>query len=60
MRTSTECNAKAEELDGRALLAPVGQLRDGFNDMAADWRRLGATAAGHERLQAATDLSACR
>jgi len=58
MRTSEECTAKAIELDGRALESPVGLLRDGFNDMAADWRRLAKIAAVQEMLEP-SNRSAC-
>lgn len=51
MRTSKECTAKAIELDGRALESAAGLLRDGFEKMAADWRRLAAMAEVQEKLE---------
>jgi hypothetical protein len=52
MRTSQECTAKAEELDGRALESAGGLLRGEFEEMAADWRRLALVAEVQEKLEA--------
>ncbi|HYC96831.1 hypothetical protein [Brevundimonas sp.] len=52
MRTSDECIAKAKELDGKALQSPKGLLRDGFREVAADWRWLAVVAQVQEKLEA--------
>lgn len=40
MRSSKECLAKARELDDRAAECPLGEMQDGFTNMANHWRRL--------------------
>ncbi|MGZ9099426.1 MAG: hypothetical protein ACXW3O_06960 [Brevundimonas sp.] len=41
-RSAEECLLKGAELDRRASEAPEGPLRDGFLELAEDWRRLAA------------------
>lgn len=44
MRTATECLARADHLDERAANTVAGPVRDGFTEMAAQWRRLALAA----------------
>lgn len=37
-------------MENRAQLAPAGPLRNGFDAMAAEWRRLACIAAAKEGL----------
>lgn len=50
MRTAEECCIKALELDGRAAETPSEQVRQGFYEMAAEWRRLAVMATREDAI----------
>jgi len=50
MRTSQECASKALELETRAAEAPPGPFRDGFSEMAGEWKRLSVAALQEEAI----------
>ena len=45
MHTTTECLAKAQDLDRQAAVCPAGPVRDAFIETAVEWRKLAVLAA---------------
>ena len=52
MRTSLQCLAKADQLDGLALLCPGQSDRDAFADTADCWRRTAIMARQQDEWRA--------